>query len=202
MSIIFSIFSPLFSLDPDNGNKEGKSDEPTQRLTGETCGDGKPDTSSAVGSALNMKNHDPMDAYMRAAPQLLYELARLLSQHKWTEEGCLPHGIVNILNYSWQDLTAGAAHLKSPRWTDRRQKSKESLKLNKASRQVSADDEMEIGESNSSVGHIAPPERKTQHSSNPRTKKRKSNSSRGKLVLGSKLWKSTSARKTKQQNNR
>lgn len=166
--------------DPDNDNKEGKSDDLTPRLTGETCGDGKPDASSAVRGALKMKNHDPMDAYKRAAPQLLNELAHLLSQHKWTEERCLPHGIANILNYSWQDMTVGAVHLKSPRWTDRRRKSKESLKLDKTSRQVSADDEMEIGEKNSFVGHIGSPERKTQLNSNLRMKKRKSNSRKGK----------------------
>lgn len=147
-----------------------------------------------------MNNHDPMDSYMRAAPQLLNELARLLSQHKWTEEGCIPHGIVNILNYSWQDLTAGALHLKSLEQTDKRRKSKDSLKLDEVPRQVSANDKKGTGERNACAGgHIGPPERKTQHtySSNPRMKKRKSNSSRGKWSLGSQLWKHISARKTK-----
>ncbi|XP_042267790.1 uncharacterized protein C3orf20-like [Thunnus maccoyii] len=158
---------------PENDNKEGKSDELTQGLPGETCGDGKPDTSSAVSGALNMRDHDPMDAYKRAAPQLLNELARILSQHKWTEEECLPHGIVNILNYSWQDLTAGAVHLKSPERTDKRRKSKGTLKLDETPRQVSANDKKETGERNAFVGgHVGPPERKT------RMKKRKSNYNR------------------------
>ncbi|XP_029288830.1 uncharacterized protein C3orf20-like isoform X2 [Cottoperca gobio] len=159
-------------------NGEGKSDELTQRLSGETCGDGKPDTSSAVGAALNIKDHEPMDAYKRAAPRLLNDLARLLSRHKWTEEGRIPHGIINILNCSWKDLSAGSVHFKSPEQTDKRRKSKGSVKLDE-SRHASANDKREAGERSAcvveNVGHSV---RKPQFSSNPRVKKRKHNSKR------------------------
>lgn len=75
-----------------------------------------------------------MDAYKRVAPQLLDELARLLSQYKWSEEGGIPCGIANILNTSWDDLTAGALlHLRSPAPTDKQPKSKGSLNLEQAS---------------------------------------------------------------------
>lgn len=170
--------SHLSHSSPENYNKEGKSDELTQRLSGESCGDVKPDTSPAVGAALNIK--DPMDAYKRAAPRLLNELARLLSQHKWTEKGCIPHGVVNILNYSWHDLTAGAVHLISPEQADKRGKSKGSLKLDDArSRQVSANDKREAGERNSCVVEsVGPSVRKV--SANPRMKKRKQKPNRGK----------------------
>ncbi|XP_045892699.1 uncharacterized protein C3orf20-like isoform X2 [Micropterus dolomieu] len=164
----------------DNENKEDKGDELTQRLSGETRGDGKPDTSSAVGAALNVKDRDPMDAYKQAAPPLLNELARLLSQHQWKAEGCIPHGIVNILNYSWKDLTAGEAeYSQRAEQTDKR-KSKGSLKLDQArSRQVSGNDKREAGERNSCVvENVGPSVGRPQVSLNPRKKKRKQKSSR------------------------
>ncbi|KAK1887980.1 putative protein C3orf20 [Dissostichus eleginoides] len=160
---------------PDN-NTEGKSGELTQRLSGETCGDGEPDTS--VGAALNIKDQDPMDAYQRAAPLILNDLARLLSRHKWTEEGRIPHGIVNILNCSWKDLTA--VHFKSPEQAAEIRKSKGSGKLDESrSSQVSAEDKREAGGRNSCVVENGGPSvRKPQLSSNPRVKKRKHSSNR------------------------
>jgi len=58
---------------------------------------------------------DPMGAYRDAAPELLGELARLLSQYTWREEGCVPRGLLNILNLNpnpnlpsaQEDLTPG-----------------------------------------------------------------------------------------------
>ncbi|XP_049430335.1 uncharacterized protein C3orf20-like [Epinephelus fuscoguttatus] len=162
------------TIQSDRDDNE-ESDEPTQRLSDETCGDGKPDT-SCVCAALNIKDQDPMDAYKRAAPHLLNQLAHLLSQHKWTEEGRLPHGIVNILNYSWQDLTAGSVRLKSPEQTDTRRKSRGSVKLDE-SRQVSAKNKREAGERNScAVESVGQSMRDV--SSKPRVKKRKNNSNR------------------------
>lgn len=58
---------------------------------------------------------DPMDAYKHMAPQLLSELGSVLLQYEGSEEGCIPHGLVNVLNYSWKDLTAGAVYVK-PSW--------------------------------------------------------------------------------------
>ena len=49
---------------------------------------------------------DPLGAYKDAAPELLGELESLLSRYQWSEEGCIPRGVVNILNCSSQDLTA------------------------------------------------------------------------------------------------
>lgn len=74
-----------------------------------------------------------MDAYRRAAPHLLNELAHLLSLHKWSEQDCIPRGIVNILNYSWHDLTLGAAlHLRRPAVSaEKQRRSKVSLKIEK-----------------------------------------------------------------------
>lgn len=130
---------------------------------------------------VNMIHHDPMDAYKRAAPHLLNELARLLSQHKWSEKACIPQGIVNILNYSWQDLTAGASHLKSPEQTDQPE-SKGSLKFDEARpREVSSGaDKRKAGERSSCVVENDSPS----VSSNPRVKKRKRNKKRGKLMSG------------------
>ncbi|XP_063765818.1 uncharacterized protein C3orf20-like isoform X2 [Eleginops maclovinus] len=159
-------------------NTEGKSGELTQRLSGETCGDDEPDTS--VGAALNIKDQDPMDSYKRAAPQLLNDLSRLLSRHKWTEKCRVPHGIVNILNCSWKDLTAGSVHFKSPEQANERRKSKCYGKLDEArSSQISPDDKREAGERNPSVVENGGPSvRKPQLSSNPRVKKRKHCSNR------------------------
>ena len=136
-----------------------------------------------------------MDAYQRAAPLILNDLARLLSQHKWTEEGRIPHGIVNILNCSWKDLTAGSVHFKSPEQAAEIRKSKGSEKLDESrSSQVSAEDKREAGGRNSCVvENGAPSVRKPQLSSNPRVKKRKHSSNRGKQMSGSLLWKPTSA---------
>lgn len=164
----------------ENDNKEDRSEELAERLPGETGG--KPDTSSAVGAALNIEDHDPMDAYKRAAPQLLNELAHLLSQHKWTEK-CIPHGIVNILNYSWQDLTAGAVRWNSPGQTEKPGESKGSLKLDEAR---PPNDKREAGERNSCfMENVGPSVRKPQVSSNARIKKRKQ---RGKLICGSRCY--------------
>ena len=57
---------------------------------------------------------DPMGAYKDAAPELLGELGSLLSQYQWHEEGCIPRGLVNILNCSSQDLTAAVFSGKGP----------------------------------------------------------------------------------------
>lgn len=169
----------LFShSNQENDNKEGKDDELTERLTGETYGDGKPDTSPAVGAALNIKDHSPTDAYKRAAPQLLNELAGLLSQNKWIVERYIPHGIINILNYSWQDLTAGAMYLKGPEQTYKRPKSRGSVNLEDTNRLVSAIDKKEKESSNPCV--VGNSERKPQVSSNTRMKRRKQNSKLGK----------------------
>ncbi|KAG7999636.1 hypothetical protein GBF38_000159 [Nibea albiflora] len=148
----------------ETDGEEGKSDELTQRLPGV-----KPDTPSAV----NINDHDPLDAYKRAAPRLLHELACLLSRHKWTERGCIPHGIVNILNYSWHDLTAGAVVVAVPRGESQRG----SQKLDEArASQVSANDKREAAERDScDARNDCPPVRKPQVSSNPRVKKRKQN---------------------------
>ncbi|XP_050929201.1 uncharacterized protein C3orf20 isoform X1 [Lates calcarifer] len=164
----------------ENDNED--SDGLAERLPGETCGDGEPDASSAVCAALDIKDHDPMDAmYKQAAPQLLNELARLLSQHNWTEEGCIPQGVVNFLNYSWQDLTAGAVQPKGPEKTlQKRRRSKGSLKSGgeSAQRQVSASGKRETAGDRSPcvVGSAGSSERKPQVSLNPRVKKRKQNS--------------------------
>ncbi|CAL8320258.1 unnamed protein product [Gadus morhua 'NCC'] len=57
---------------------------------------------------------DPLGAYKDAAPELLGELESLLSRYQWSEEGCIPRGVVNILNCSSQDLTAVVLSGKSP----------------------------------------------------------------------------------------
>ncbi|XP_062418894.1 uncharacterized protein LOC134131225 [Pungitius pungitius] len=145
-------------------------DEPPRRLSGETCGDVKPDTSPPGGAAPDTMGRDPMGAYKRAAPRLLEEVALLLSQHKWTEEGHLPHGIVNILNYSWGDLTSG-----SMRWGSAELADTCSGELDESSsRRVSAGDQAEAGESNSCVVEKAGPAvRKPPSCSDTRKKKGK-----------------------------
>ncbi|XP_030587108.1 uncharacterized protein C3orf20 isoform X2 [Archocentrus centrarchus] len=142
--------------------KEGRKEE----------GD-EPDSSSS----LNLK--DPMEAYKRAAPQLLNELARLLSQRKWSEERRIPRGIVNILKYSWHELTAGALRL-SPKLTDKLPKSAGSLKVQQTPRQVSAGAQEETAETNScAAGSAGFTEGKPQVQLNPNVKKSEQRSSRG-----------------------
>uniref|UniRef100_A0A3Q3J849 FAM194 C-terminal domain-containing protein n=1 Tax=Monopterus albus TaxID=43700 RepID=A0A3Q3J849_MONAL len=154
-------------MSPSSGKNEDK--ELTGRLSGAPCGD--PGASSAVGAAHNISDHDPVGAYKRAAPRLLNELAGLLSQHKWTDKRRIPRGIVNILNYSWQDLTAGAV-LKSPEQTDKQRKLKGSLELEQINRPMSSNDTNQTGSIESCVvGNVGPSERKTRVSSNPPVKK-------------------------------
>ncbi|XP_074488535.1 uncharacterized protein C3orf20-like isoform X1 [Sebastes fasciatus] len=126
----------------EKGNKAGDD-----KLSGETRG--APDSLSAV----NRKTHDLMEAYKRAAPQLLKQVALLLSQHDWTEEGLIPQGIENILTCPWED---------PPKTNER----------------VSADDnKREAAERNSRVvGNVSA--RKPQVSSNPQMKKHKLNSTK------------------------
>ncbi|XP_056906795.1 uncharacterized protein C3orf20-like isoform X3 [Takifugu flavidus] len=73
------------------------------------------ETSEDVGEALcvrragdaepsNLLHRDVLDVYKRDAPQLLNELSLVLSKL----EGPSPQGIANILDCTWEDLTAGA----------------------------------------------------------------------------------------------
>ncbi|XP_029457453.1 uncharacterized protein LOC115091341 [Rhinatrema bivittatum] len=53
----------------------------------------------------------PFDEYKSSAPTLLYELGKLLdffSQY----EIIFPQGLINVLNYSWKELTEDALHTK------------------------------------------------------------------------------------------
>lgn len=62
------------------------------------------DTSGAVSAFLELQDRERLEVYKREAPLLLQELSVFLSQHK----GDFPQGIGNILDCSWEDLTAGA----------------------------------------------------------------------------------------------
>ncbi|KAF3688648.1 FYVE, RhoGEF and PH domain-containing protein 6 Zinc finger FYVE domain-containing protein 24 [Channa argus] len=88
--------------DRETNNKESKEDELPDTPTDE---DGEPDTSPGVGAALNTKDDDPTDAYKRAAPWLLNQLAELLSQHEWTV-GSYPSGCMAVCQ-SHSDLPCG-----------------------------------------------------------------------------------------------
>ncbi|XP_055011673.1 uncharacterized protein LOC129409474 [Boleophthalmus pectinirostris] len=88
-------------------------------LPGEAQEEARPEISSSV---FSLKEQDVIDAYKRTAPQLLSELAHVLSQHKWSAEGRLPHGLVNILHYTWQELTAGARLLPAPQHPEKHTK--------------------------------------------------------------------------------
>lgn len=57
-------------------------------------------------------HRDVLDVYKRDAPRLLNELSLVLSQLK----GPSPQGIANILDCTWEDLTAGAL-VRSPAQT-------------------------------------------------------------------------------------
>ncbi|KAK7891318.1 hypothetical protein WMY93_023281 [Mugilogobius chulae] len=87
-----------------------------QLLSGETQKEDGPEISSSV---FSLKEQDVMEAYKHRAPQLLSELAHVLSEHNWSDEGRLPHGLVNILHYTWQELTAGAQQLPASQHTER-----------------------------------------------------------------------------------
>lgn len=121
-----------------------------------------------------------MEAYKQAAPQLLNELARLLWQHRWADERRLPRGVVNILNCSWHDLTAGALR-SSPKLTDKLPKSVGSPKLQQPPRQVSASGREETAEEiPCAAGSAGFTGRKSQVKLNPRVKKSEQRCSRGK----------------------
>lgn len=167
---------------PDNqfdniSNKEVKTeDHNAQRTPSETCGGDKQDSSLTVNGVLNRTERNseampademdeyPLDAYKHAAPRLLKELSWLLLQYKWAEEGCIPHGLVNILSYSWRDLTAGAVYLK-PR------KSKGSLSLDETLGQMVVNDKKKTDQINSAVVVNSGQERTTQLHSNLRRKR-------------------------------
>ncbi|XP_075061433.1 uncharacterized protein LOC142150088 [Mixophyes fleayi] len=54
---------------------------------------------------------NPFDDYKYVAPTLLYELGKLL--HLFSQfEIIFPQGVVNVLNYSWQELIEGAVYTK------------------------------------------------------------------------------------------
>ncbi|XP_036963184.1 uncharacterized protein LOC119024457 isoform X4 [Acanthopagrus latus] len=165
--LYFNVANEDTAQSQENDNKEGV--ELTPRLSGETCGEVKPDTAS---DAPNIKDQDPVDAYKRAAPQLLNDLARLLSQHKWAQKACIPRGIVNILNCSWQELTAGAVQ----QTNDKPGGPRGSLKLDEDCDK----NKKEAGERNSVVvvEHVGPTVKKPHVSSNPRMKKHKQNNKR------------------------
>ncbi|KAM9311671.1 uncharacterized protein C3orf20-like [Gastrophryne carolinensis] len=56
---------------------------------------------------------NPFDDYKYVAPTLLYELGKLL--HFFSQyEIVFPQGVVNVLNYSWRELTEGAVYTKKP----------------------------------------------------------------------------------------
>lgn len=164
-----------FSYDSsENVDKEANSEEFPLGLSPETCEDDKPETSFKV------KDYNRMDTYKQAAPQLLDELAHLLAQHKWAEVGHLPQGLVNILNYSWTDLTAGAVlkenqeqaegelrgELRGPPQLDQAQSGQTSAKDKRESCPV--------------VGSVGVSAIKPQVGSNPRMKKHKQNPNTGK----------------------
>jgi len=157
-----------------------------QNLSGEPFNDDKPDTSSSDA----FQDCGAMDAYKRAAPQLLGDLAHLLSRHKWSEKDCLPRGIVNILNYSWHDLTSGASlHLKGPTETEKRRTFKGSLKLERTAPQVSASAKKKTGERDRCVlGNVGCSERKSRVKSNPHVTERKQSYNRGKIITPWKLF--------------
>lgn len=54
---------------------------------------------------------NPFDDYKYVAPTLLYELGKLL-QFFSQYEIIFPQGVVNVLNYSWQELIEGAVYTK------------------------------------------------------------------------------------------
>ncbi|KAL0968731.1 hypothetical protein UPYG_G00270960 [Umbra pygmaea] len=110
---------------------EVKINEVAQKLQNDASTTGKPEMSDSVNGAVDISSGEknpeapteqvdaiddinPMDTYKRVAPYLLSELGSLLQQFEGREEGCIPHGLVNVLNDSWYDLTAGAVFVKPP----------------------------------------------------------------------------------------
>ncbi|XP_055078188.1 uncharacterized protein C3orf20-like [Periophthalmus magnuspinnatus] len=58
-------------------------------------------------------------------------------QHKWSAEGRLPHGLVNILHYTWQELTAGARLLPATQHLEKHRKSLASSNIDLSPRPLS-----------------------------------------------------------------
>lgn len=82
------------------GKSEDLSEDTRVRLAG------GPDTPGVgvVSAYLEFQDREILELYRREAPLLLKELSTFLSLHK----GEFPQGILNILDRSWEDLTAGA----------------------------------------------------------------------------------------------
>ncbi|KAG7454355.1 hypothetical protein MATL_G00258830 [Megalops atlanticus] len=53
-----------------------------------------------------------LEEYKQAAPPLLLELGQVLQECQGCEEGFFPRGLGNVLNYTWKELTEGAAYFK------------------------------------------------------------------------------------------
>ncbi|XP_017261181.2 uncharacterized protein LOC108229962 isoform X2 [Kryptolebias marmoratus] len=163
--------------------KEGQEcesqDSDRQDLSGEPGEGDELDASPCPGAASSRRH--PVDAYKRAAPRLLDELARLLSRHRWSEVGAVPHGIVNILNESWDELTVGASpRSTSPPPTADRPESKGALGAERTT-PLQAGDRAETGEREPRAGgDEGPSEWKAYDGA--RVKKCKQNSSRGGLL--------------------
>ncbi|XP_039881983.1 uncharacterized protein C3orf20-like isoform X1 [Simochromis diagramma] len=133
--------------------------------------EGREEEGDKPGTASALTLNGSIEAYKQAAPQLLNELARLLWQHRWADERRLPHGVVNILNCSWHDLTAGALR-SSPKLTDKLPKSVGSPKLQQPPRQVSASGREETTEENPcAAGSAGFTGRKSRAKLNPHVKK-------------------------------
>lgn len=92
----------------ENDKEEGKNEEQGEGQSDETGGDGEPDTPVPM-AALSMK-----ELTEQVAPQLLDELAFILTKHKWGKRRRVPRGIENLLDESWKDLTAGLDGAEEP----------------------------------------------------------------------------------------
>lgn len=92
----------------DNDKEEGKNEEQGEGQSDETGDDGEPDTPVPM-AALSMK-----ELTEQVAPQLLDELAFILTKHKWGKRRRVPRGIENLLDESWKDLTAGRDGAEEP----------------------------------------------------------------------------------------
>ena len=105
--------------------KEGEEDINAHTQSRGSIGTNKDNTAHSESNVCErIPDHrpwvDPMGAYKDAAPELLGELGALLSQYRWSEEGCIPRGLVNILNsgkgpFQGADCAKHTLNLKSDR---------------------------------------------------------------------------------------
>lgn len=132
--------------------------------------DSKEGESAGAACMLREPDLSLVQVYRCAAPRLLQELNLQLCLHRSKVRSCVPPGIVNILDISCQDLSAGALHSSD---SEVFLEEDGARPLQEAGQRKDSSEEVKVD----------PSLKKPQISANPRVKKRKPTSdNKGRLI--------------------